>query len=78
MRGASLGHNAAMPAQPIITPAPSSEEAAAIVAALERFMRATAPAPAAAPELDEWQRAAILEGLERELDVDVSDPWINT
>ncbi len=43
-------------------------------------MRATAPAPntAAAEAPDAWQRAAILEGVERESQGDVSDPWINT
>jgi hypothetical protein len=63
----------------LIAPSPSPEEAAAIVAALERFMRATAPgpaAPAAAP--DRWRRVAILEGLRREDEWDASDPWINT
>ena len=55
------------------------EEAAAITAAIERFMRATAPAPAAPPEpLDGWRRAAILEGISREWQEDVTDPWINT
>jgi hypothetical protein len=59
--------------------APSPEEAAAVVAALERFSRATA-APARAPreQSDHWQRAAILEGVERGSEADVSDPWINT
>jgi hypothetical protein len=53
-------------------PSPTAEEAAAIVAALERFMRATAPAPAtdttgpAGP--DGWHAAALLEGVSR-------DPW---
>jgi hypothetical protein len=63
-----------------ITPTPSTEEAAAIVAALERFMRATAPPPAAAiaPAPDPWQRAAVLEGISRQPQRDVSDPWINT
>jgi hypothetical protein len=63
----------------LIAPAASPEEAAAVVAALERFMRATAPpaqSPAEAP--DEWQRAAILEGVEREEPGDLMDPWINT
>lgn len=57
----------------------SPDEAAAIVAALETFMRATAPAgaPQAAP-VDLWQRAAILEGVEREPDADIQHPWINT
>jgi hypothetical protein len=59
--------------------AASPEEAAAVVAALERFMRATAPA-ASPPQQhsDPWRRAAILEGVERDSEVDVSDPWINT
>ncbi len=57
----------------------SPEEAAAVVAALERFMRATATAPQAPWEgLNEWQRAAILEGVEREESGDLLDPWINT
>jgi hypothetical protein len=50
------------------------------VAALERFMRATAPpstqAWSAAP--DGWHRAAIQEGVEREQHADLPDPWINT
>jgi hypothetical protein len=47
-------------------PTASPEEAAAIVAALERFMRDTAPTPApqASPP-DPWRRAALLEGIER-------------
>ena len=63
----------------LIAPSASPEEAAAIVAALERFMRATAPpasAPAGAP--DPWRRAAILEGISRGSRQDVPDPWINT
>ncbi|HEV2974599.1 MAG TPA: hypothetical protein VGX69_06330 [Solirubrobacteraceae bacterium] len=53
------------------------EEAAAVVAALERFMRATAPAPCAQAERpDPWQRAAVLEGVEREASGDVADPWL--
>lgn len=57
----------------------STEEGAAIVAALERFMRATAPAAspvASGPE--PWQRAAILEGVSRDPGFDAADPWINT
>jgi hypothetical protein len=50
----------------IIAPAASPAEAAAIVAALERFMRETAPRPAPRAEtLDPWRRAAILEGVGR-------------
>jgi len=63
----------------LIKPAASPEETAAIVAALERFMRATAPtrAPARTPG-DQWRRAALLEGVEREHREDVPHPWINT
>jgi hypothetical protein len=62
----------------LIPPSASPEEAAAIVAALERFMRATAAShpPAQAP--DPWRRAAVLEGVEREGQADPADPWINT
>ena len=64
---------------PSISPAPSTEEAAAIVAALERFMRATAaPAAAADQALDPWARAAILEGVTRAPGAEIPDPWINT
>lgn len=47
---------------------PTPEEAAAIVAALERFMRATAPPPAAntPASLDGWHEAALLEGVSRD------------
>jgi hypothetical protein len=51
-------------------PAPSVDEAAAIVAAIERFIRDTAPPPrSSAPEpLDLWHVAALREGVSR-------DPW---
>jgi len=66
------------PAAPI-APAPSPHEAAAIAAALETFMRATAPSTAApTPSVDPWRRAALLEGVEREPDADIQHPWINT
>ncbi|HEU4979807.1 MAG TPA: hypothetical protein VFT14_01230 [Solirubrobacterales bacterium] len=42
--------------------AASPDEAAAIAAALERFLWETAPAPQAAP-LSRWQRAALREGV---------------
>jgi hypothetical protein len=57
----------------LIEPSTSPEEAAAIVAAIERFVRQTAPA---AP--DEWRRAAILEGVAGAERDDARDPWINT
>lgn len=79
---AAVRHTAWMSAQPLrleTNGAPSPEEAAAVVAALERFMRATAPPPAAPRQhSDPWQRAAILEGVERGPRGDISDPWINT
>jgi hypothetical protein len=62
-----------------IAPPPSAEEAAAIVAAIERFVRATAAPPAAVePGSDPWQRAAALEAVEREPGIFARDPWINT
>jgi hypothetical protein len=62
----------------LIAPSASPEEAAAVVAALERFMRATARADEAPRgEPDGWTRAAILEGLSREEQGEVRDPWIN-
>jgi hypothetical protein len=47
----------------IIAPAASDEEAAAVVAALERFMRDTAPVPAPTPPARRraWARASLLE-----------------
>jgi hypothetical protein len=64
----------------LIAPSASPTEAAAIVAALERFMRDTAPALAQArPEVDRWRRAALLEGVGREPDASApwgeADPW---
>ena len=50
----------------ITAPAASPEEAAAVVAALERFMRETAPPPATEPAPSPWVRAARLEGVDRE------------
>lgn len=47
----------------IIAPAASEEEAAALVVALERFMRDTAPTPAPPPPAgpSAWARASLLE-----------------
>ena len=43
------------------------EEAAAVIAAIERFMRDTAPLVAAEPQgPGPWVRAALLEGVDRE------------
>ena len=51
----------------IVAPDASPEEAAAVVAALERFMRETAPVLAPpAPQRNPWQQAALQEGVLRE------------
>jgi len=62
-----------------IAPAPTREEAAAIIAAIERFMRAIAPVQAApVPDAhDPWSRAAIVEGVTREDHADLRDPWMS-
>ena len=49
-------------------------EAAAVIAAVEQFLRDTAPPPAApAPGPDAWTRAALLEGVGRH--PDAPSPW---
>jgi hypothetical protein len=58
----------------IVAPSASPEEAAAVVAALEQFMRETAPTPAPpAPRANPWQRTALLEGVDR--DAAGLTPW---
>jgi hypothetical protein len=51
------------------SPAPSPEEAAAVIAAIEQYRRDTAsppePAPSPDPALSPWKRAALVEGIER-------------
>jgi hypothetical protein len=50
----------------IVAPGASPQEAAAVAAALERFMRETAPAAAPAePAVNPWVRAARLEAVNR-------------
>jgi len=52
----------------------SPEEAAAVAAAIEQFLRDTAPPPAPpAPAHNPWQRAALLEATGRE--PDAPSPW---
>ncbi len=59
----------------IVAPDASPEEAAAVVAALERFMRATAPTPASPPpERNPWQQAALNEGVACQPSAPL--PWI--
>ena len=51
----------------LVSPVASPEEAAAEVAAVERFLRDTAPPPAPPPaRQNPWVRAALLEGVGRE------------
>jgi hypothetical protein len=51
----------------------SPEEAAAVIAAIEQFLRDTTPPPApAAAEPSRWVRAALLEGVER---APAREPW---
>jgi hypothetical protein len=58
----------------IVAPNASPEEAAAVVAALEQFMRETAPRPAPpAPTRNPWQQAALFEGVARE--PQLPPPW---
>jgi hypothetical protein len=52
----------------------SPEEAAAIAAAIEQFLRDTAPPPApAGPPVSPWKRAGMLEGTRR--DAAGLSPW---
>jgi hypothetical protein len=58
----------------IVAPNASREEAAAVVAALERFMRETAPAVAPpAPKPSPWREAALHEGISRAPEAPL--PW---
>ncbi len=41
----------------------SAEEAAAVAAAIERFVAEMAPAEPPPPSLSPWQRAALVEGV---------------
>jgi hypothetical protein len=57
-----------------VAPNASPEEAAAVVAALERFMRETAPPPAPpAARRNPWQQAGLREGVIREFQPPL--PW---
>jgi hypothetical protein len=59
----------------IVAPNASPEEAAAVVAALERFMRETAPPSVApSPARNRWQQAALLEGVDRQPQDPL--PWV--
>ena len=59
-------HHPARPRIAVSGGAASPEEAAAIAAAIEQFLRDTAPPPAdAGPSLSPWLRAGLLEGTRR-------------
>ena len=86
MQDGYLGHGGATipsasvvnrrPQLEIVAPAADPAEAAAIVAALERFMRDTAPTHAATPEpVSGWVRAARLEAVDR--DPHGANPWLD-
>jgi hypothetical protein len=58
----------------IVAPDASPEEAAAVVAALERFMRETAPPPAPGTiRRNPWLEAALHEGVNRQPETPL--PW---
>jgi hypothetical protein len=57
----------------IVAPNASPEETAAVVAALERFMRETAPRPAVASAPNPWQQAALHEAVARTPELPA--PW---
>ena len=65
----------------LVDPTAGPEEAAAIVAALERFIRDTAappPSPGPSTATEGWRVTGLLEGVEREPGAILADPWINT
>ena len=71
--------NGAISSATSIAGSPGPEEAAAITAAIERFLHDTAPpARATAESPDPWTRAAMLEGVTRKDHGDVRHPWIFT
>lgn len=58
----------------LVTPAASAEEAAAVIAAVEQFLRDHAPPPAPVDEGPAgWLRAARLEAVELE---PLHEPWL--
>jgi hypothetical protein len=56
----------------MLSPA-SPDEAAAVVAAVERFLADTSPAPAQRGRVRPWQRAALLEGVSAK--AAFASPW---
>jgi hypothetical protein len=54
------------PSLEVVAPGAGPQETAAITAALEQFLRDTAPSPSATPATNDWERAALLEAVGRE------------
>ena len=65
--------NPARPRIEVRQAAASPEEAAAIAAAIEQFLRDTAPPPEPEQRINPWVRAALLEGTGR--DASSPAPW---
>ena len=65
-------HSPARPRIQVRQPA-SPEEAAAIAAAIEQFMRDTAPAPTPEPQMSPWLRAGLFAGTKRSPG---ESPWL--
>jgi hypothetical protein len=59
------------PSLQVVAPGAGREETAAIAAALEQFLRDTAPAPARSVRVRSWERAALAEGI----GVEAPTPW---
>jgi hypothetical protein len=57
----------------LVTPAASPEEAAAVISAVERFLRDHAPPPAPPEAPSGWLRQARLEAADRE---PLHEPWL--
>jgi len=57
----------------VASPAASPEEAAAVMAALERFLAETAPAPQV-ERANPWQRAGLVEGVNAKRNALPPDP----
>ena len=66
-------HHPPRPRIEVRTGAATPEEAAAIAAAIEQFLRDTAPAPAADHAVSPWLRAALHEGVG--YPADTPAPW---